>query len=107
MSSELPVGIPVPEGALTQCLRELTDSVVLRNEADLFDNLRRGGDVDLLVGDLRRAERVLIRLLGAPVQLSRRSYAVGYSYDWGHIDLLPTVEWRGACYLQTDKVIAS
>jgi thymidylate kinase len=98
---------PIPEAALAQCLRELPDAVVLRNEAELFENLRRGGDVDLLVADLPAAERVLIRHLGAPVQLARRSYAVGYSYEWGHIDLLPTIEWRGACYLATGKVLAS
>ena len=96
----------VPEAALTQCLREL-NAVVLRNEAELFENLRRGGDVDLLVADLAEAERVLIRHLGAPVQLARRPYAVGYSYDWGHVDLLPTIEWRGAVYLATGKVLAN
>ena len=31
----------------------------------------------------------------------------GYSYDWGHIDLLPTIEWRGACYLRTEAVLES
>ena len=47
----------VPEAALTQCLRELPDYVVLRNEEDLFGNLQRGGDIDLLVADLGLAER--------------------------------------------------
>jgi hypothetical protein len=96
---------PVPEAALTRCFRELPDYVVLRNEEDLFENLQRGGDIDLLVGDLRLAERTLIRHLGAPVRIIRSSYVSGYSYDWGHVDLLPTIEWRGACFLRTDAVL--
>jgi hypothetical protein len=42
----------VSHAALTRFLRELPDYVVLRNEEDLFGNLQRGGDIDLLVGDL-------------------------------------------------------
>jgi len=93
------------ETALTRCLRELPNYVVLRNEDDLFGNLQRGGDVDLLVGDLELAERTLIRHLGAPIRMIRSSYVTGYSYDWGHVDLLPTIEWRGACYLRTEAVL--
>jgi len=39
----------VPHAALTRYLRELPKYVVLRNEEDLFGNLQRGGDIDLLV----------------------------------------------------------
>ena len=95
----------VPHAALTRCLRELANYVVLRNEEDLFGNFQRGGDIDLLVGDLELAERTLIHHLGPPVRLIRSSYVRGYSYDWGHIDLLPTNEWRGACYLPTEAVL--
>jgi len=95
----------VPVAALVRCLRDLPNYVVLRNEEDLFGNLERGGDVDLLVGDLEVAERTLIRHLGAPVRIIRYSYVTGYSYDWGHVDLLPTIEWRGACYLRTEAVL--
>src|SRR6185436_13121252 len=59
-----------------------------------------------LVADLRVAERTLIRHLGVPIRIIRSSYVSGYSYDWGHVDLLPTVEWRGACYLPTEAVLA-
>jgi hypothetical protein len=103
-------GIPAiadHEAALTRCLRELPTYVVLRNEEDLFGNLQRGGDIDLLVADLDRAERILIRHLGAPIRIIRSSYVSGYSYDWGHVDLLPTLEWRGACYLRTEAVLES
>lgn len=96
----------VPQVALTRCLRELPNYVVLRNEEDLFGNLQRGGDIDLLVADLVLAERMLIHHLGPPIRIIKSSYVSGYSYDWGHVDLLPTVEWRGACYLRTEAVIA-
>ena len=97
----------VPQAALTRCLRELPNCVVLRNEEDLFGNLQRGGDVDLLVADLELAERTLIRHLGVPVRIIRSSYVSGYSYEWGHVDLVPTIEWRGACYLRTEAVLES
>jgi hypothetical protein len=95
----------VPQAALARCLRELANYVVLRNDEDLFGNLQRGGDIDLLVGDLALAERTLIHHLGAPIRVIRSSYVTGYSYDWGHVDLLPTIEWRGACYLRTETVL--
>jgi thymidylate kinase len=95
----------VPRAALEHFLRELPNYVVLRNYEDLFGNLQRGGDIDLLVGDLELAQRMLIRHLGLPIRIMRSSYVAGYSYDWGHIDLVPTVEWRGACYLSTETVL--
>jgi hypothetical protein len=95
----------ISQAALTQFLRELPTCVVLRNEADLFENLARGGDIDVLVADLKLAERTLIRHLGPPIRVVRSSYVTGYSYDWGHIDLLPTIEWRGACYLTAAAVL--
>ena len=61
----------VPEEALTDCIQELRDCVVLRNEEDLFGNLRRGGDIDLLVRDLDFAEWTLSRHLGLPVRFIR------------------------------------
>src|SRR5688572_9403836 len=105
MIIESPLYDTVSHAALTRFLRELPDYVVLRNEEDLFANLQRGGDVDLLVGDLDLAVRILIRHLGAPVRIISSSYVRGYSYDWGHIDLLPTIEWRGACFLRTVAIL--
>lgn len=106
MPTESPPKEPVPQAALTLCLRELPNCVILRNEEDLFGNLRRGGDVDLLVEDADLAERTLIRHLGAPVRIVRASDARGYSWDWGHVDLVQTIEWRGACYLPTKGILA-
>jgi hypothetical protein len=95
----------VPEEKLTRYLRELPDFVVLRNEEDVVGNIQRGGDLDLVVADLELAERTLIRDFGVPVRILRSSYVRGYSYDWGHVDLVPTIEWRGACYLRTEAVL--
>jgi hypothetical protein len=95
----------VPEAAITRWLRELPNCVVLRNEQDLFGHLQRGGDVDVLVGDLEFAERTLIRHLGPPIRTLKSSYVRGYSYEWGHVDLLPTIEWRGARFLSTAAVL--
>jgi hypothetical protein len=95
----------IPRAALEQCLRELPNCVVLRNEEDLFGHLQRGGDVDLLVDDLEVAERTLIRHLGPPLRIIKYSYATGYSFGWGHIDVLRTIEWQGACYLGTEAIL--
>ena len=97
----------IPQAAFTQCLRELPNYVVLRNEEDLFGNLQRGGDVDLLVEDLELAERTLIRHFGFPVRVIKSHYVRGYSYDWGTVDLIPAIEWRGARYLRTETVLGS
>ena len=37
--------------------------------------------------------------------MARRSYVTGLFYDWGHVDLLSTLEWRGARYLDTAAVL--
>lgn len=79
--------------------------MVLRNH-DVFANLARGGDVDLLVADARQAERQLVAELGPPLFVTRRSYVTGLFYDWGHIDLLPALEWRGASYLDHRRVLS-
>ena len=95
----------IPRAALTRYLRELPNYVVLRNEEDLFGNVERGGDIDLLVGDAELAERTLIRHLGPPIRINRYSFAAGYFFDWGHIDLVQTIEWQGACYLRTEAIL--
>ena len=105
-------GVPAPETsiprtALTRYLRELPNYVVLRNEEDLFGNVERGGDIDLLVGDAEVAERLLIHHLGPPIRINRYSFARGYFFDWGHIDLVQTIEWQGACYLRTEAILES
>jgi thymidylate kinase len=96
----------VPEQAIRRALASLGPYVVLRNH-DIFDHLRSGGDVDLLVADDNLAEKRLVAELGMPRMISRRSYVTGLYYDWGHIDLLPRLEWRGAKYLDEAEVLAA
>ena len=103
-------GVPAPEtliprAALTRFLRELPNYVVLRNEEDLFGNVERGGDIDLLVGDPDLAERTLIRHLGPPIRIIQQSPATQYFFDWGNIDLVRTIEWHGACYLPIEGIL--
>lgn len=90
-----------PRAALTEVIEALTalDAFVLRNP-HLFDNLDRGGDWDILVGDLGSAERVLVRYLGPPDGLVRRSYVSSYFYSWGYIDLFENWQWRGVPLLR-------
>jgi thymidylate kinase len=98
--------VQVPRDALLRALTSLDRYVVLRNH-DILGSLAKGGDVDLLVADARAAERLLVAELGGPVCVARRSYVTSLSYDWGHLDLLPSLEWRGAKYLDTDDVCDS
>jgi thymidylate kinase len=79
---------------------ELGDYVILRNH-NLTENLQRGGDIDILVNDLDSAGRLLIKNLGQPVFSIRRSYVECFFYEWGHVDLSKSVEWRGAVYLDS------
>jgi hypothetical protein len=57
----------------------LQNYVVLRNEEDLFGNVERGGDIDLLVGDAELAERLLIQHLGPPIRINDTRLREGIS----------------------------
>ena len=95
----------IPREEISAFLAELEDYVVLRN-FDVFVNLERGGDIDLLVGDTARAERALLAHLGSPLWITRRSYVHGYFYPWGHLDLITAHSWRGAEYISKGAVLA-
>jgi thymidylate kinase len=94
----------VPETALLSALKSLTAFAVLRNH-DVLSHVATGGDIDLLVSDIREAKRQLVTELGAPEFVDQRSYVTGLFYDWGHVDLFPTLEWRGARYLDGSAVL--
>jgi thymidylate kinase len=94
----------VPEAALLRALGSLGPYVVLRNH-DVVAHLATGGDVDLLVPDPEHAEQRLVAELGVPAYVARRSYVTGLFYEWGHVDLLPSLEWRGAKYLDGTTVL--
>lgn len=92
--------------SISRFLGSLDNYVILRNH-DFRANLGNGGDIDILVADGTEARKRLRQSLGRPWWTMRRSYVHGFFYPWGHIDLLPRVEWRGACYLENETILAS
>jgi hypothetical protein len=95
---------PMPAEETLLAALAATGGAVLRN-SDVMANLRRGGDVDILVPHLRAGLRALCGLLGSPRLVLRRSYVWSVCYDWGKVDLLPSLEWRGATYLEAAAVL--
>lgn len=88
-------------------LLQETDGYVLLRNADVAANLARGGDVDLLVEDPHSFSRRLLEELGPPLMHMERSYVQGFFWRWGHVDLLSTLEWHGAVYLPSGKILGS
>jgi hypothetical protein len=86
-------------------LESRCDYAVVKNP-DLWENLRRGGDWDLVVSDPRGAQRALVEALGHPRRVARRSYVVCYFFDWGEIDLLPSIEWHGLQLIDKERFFA-
>ncbi len=95
---------PRPDLALLHQAIMATAGVLLRN-TDVAATLDRGGDVDVLVSDLAEAKEALFHVLGPPRVVYRRSYVWSLHYDWGHIDLFPALDWRGAAYLDKHTVL--
>jgi len=87
-------------------VQSLNGYIILRNH-DLEKNLQSGGDIDLLVADINSARSLLVQHLGIPIFAMRRSYVEGYFYKWGHIDLTPRMEWRGAQYIENSTIFGS
>lgn len=98
-------GQALPFNSLQQFLAALPAYVILRNH-DVAAHLNAGGDIDVLVGDLELSQRLLLQHFGSPVWLAQRSYGTSYFYPWGHIDLVTSLEWRGAVYLAKNDVFA-
>lgn len=91
---------------LISFLREETGYAVVRN-VDIRASLARGGDVDLVVLDTRRFVQALLRKLGPPILWIKRSYNISFFWIWGHVDIIPSVDWHGAVYLEREQVIRS
>ena len=94
----------VPRDAIVAFLDETGDYVVLRNH-DLWSNLERGGDIDVLARDPERCGQLLRKHLGTPLTYARRASVTSYGFRWGHIDVLSSLSWRGARYLDTAEVL--
>ena len=72
---------------------------------DLFANLERRGDWDIVVRDLEEAQSRLISRLGYPDRFEQRSYVRSYFYlPWGSIDLLPNWQWNGVPILEAAQL---
>jgi thymidylate kinase len=84
----------------------LCSYVILRNH-DIDANLIRGGDIDVLVDNINLARTLLFDKLGEPLFSLRRTYVESYFYQWGHIDLTPRMEWRGAVYISNSSILNS
>jgi hypothetical protein len=98
----------VPRRELTTFLRELADvGFAVAKAPDLWGNLARGGDWDLVVSDVDAALRLLVREVGAPRRVERRSYVTSAYYPWGRIDLLPELAWRGVQLVSADDMVGS
>lgn len=95
---------PAPVVDLQRVLVRLPDAVALRGHADPAATFARGGDIDVLVRDLNEAERTLIDAFGRPLRRVVRAHMRGYAYDWGAVDLLDALQWRGAPYLSAESV---
>lgn len=93
---------PAWQADVLRWLRQLDDAVLLKT-ADPIGTLLAGGDLDILVGDPAAAADSLSREVGPP--LFRARY--GHFYEWGHVDLIPRIEWRGAAVLQKETTLAA
>lgn len=93
---------PAWQADVLRWLRQLDNAVLLKT-TDPIGTLQAGGDLDILVGNPAAAETSLIREVGPPLYRAR----YGYFYEWGHIDLIQRIEWRGAAVLQTEATIAA
>lgn len=72
---------------------------------DLWHNLQRGGDWDLVVGDIYEAHRALVQIVGTPQHVDKHSYVWCSFYDWGEIDLLPELSWRGLTLVPGQRLV--
>jgi len=86
-------------------LEERTPYVVAK-APDISLNLARGGDIDLLVGDVDKARNSLIDIFGPPLREIRTLYAIAFFFEWGEIDIMLGLHWRGVRLAKTGTVLA-
>lgn len=83
---------------LCDLLRNADCYALLRN-SDVALNLSNGGDADLLVDNFQSFTQSLLKIMGPPSIMIHRAYVDSIFWSWGHVDMLPALEWRGARYL--------
>jgi hypothetical protein len=77
--------------------------VVLKNP-DPWESLARGGDIDLVVPDKREALAAIVDICGTPRLVVQRDYVTAVYFQWGELDLVSRVGWRGRRLLSFDEV---
>ncbi|WP_458199676.1 hypothetical protein [Blastococcus deserti] len=98
----------IPKDALARWLEDMRSlGYAVAKAPDLWANLERGGDWDIVVTDPGLSERLLHEHVGEPVSVTRRSYVTSYVYSWGHLDLLPGIQWRAVELADAGAVVAA
>ncbi len=64
---------------------------------------RESSDWDLAVRDLETTVRVTKAILGDPLLTVSRVYVEQRYYLWGQVDFLPSFEWNGYIYLDSER----
>ena len=72
-----------------------------------FDNEDGGGDYDFLEIGGHQLGRKVEESLGEPLVKITRTYVHQRYYEWGQIDVLPSLEWNGFRYADPEAVIAA
>src|SRR4051812_31959780 len=94
-----------PVDALQAFLRQArTVGIAVAKNPDIWSAFARGGDWDLVTLNRRAATRILVDCVGPPDRRVRRSYVWSHYYEWGQIDLLPRLEWRGLLLLDAEPI---
>lgn len=91
---------------LEQLLSDHADDLMILRNPEIAATLSRGGDVDLLVRAVGRAEALITAALGLPILRLRRSYVLTLVYPWGHLDLTDGISWKWIPYLSAGAAFA-
>ncbi len=99
---------------LTRGVIEVLEAAGIRCAAvhgpNIVEPLARGGDVDLLVEDSRRAIAAVRASSLCPARVQARSFVTGL-YFWNpesggfHVDLVHNLGWRGVPFLDTTSAL--
>lgn len=84
-------------------LKKNRDYVVLRN-ADVKNNILKGGDADILVIDFEKYINDFLSSGEIPLMYIERNGVCSFFWKWGHIDIHSYIEFRGANYISNDII---
>lgn len=95
-----------PWPLLERVVQAIHSEVAVAKNPDIWASMARGGDWDLVTEHPEQVRAKLVDVLGEPVLTNRRSYVVNTNWEWGHIDLLPDIRWRGVKLLDSTRILA-